>query len=377
MSLSVAEWTILLITISFGVLVVLIIIQSIIHKRQAWGFLTSLVFGLLAGLVAIINELVFSGYGIIQDFFQSLHLNLYGFHFFFFFIFFERLLSKKLNSIRLSIMVGLIILQTIGLWLVFYYRINSLPTDIAWVLADIGYWTPALFTYFGLGVPIYIMTYIYTKEIKPIILCIALIFVSIGFIISLLNDLYFILGVFDISIPTPDIIGELSTIGNIFPFIGIIMFAATYLSQIDYIYRIPNDTYALMVLTISGMPIHAVHLKTRKKVTVENVLLSGMISAINSVFKEVFKRETSIKNISSKGIDILLESGDKILALVITDKVSYFLDKGLKRYVRKFEKEFSRELEEGARDLVVYDRATKLLKSIFPFFIVDEEKTFD
>ncbi|MEJ2251817.1 MAG: hypothetical protein P8Y70_10570 [Candidatus Lokiarchaeota archaeon] len=89
MVLTFVEWSVLIITIVFGVLVVLIIIQSILRKRKAWAFLLSLIFGLSAGLSAIFSVLFFSDNAIAQSFFQSLHLNLYGFHFFFFFIFFR------------------------------------------------------------------------------------------------------------------------------------------------------------------------------------------------------------------------------------------------------------------------------------------------
>jgi hypothetical protein len=372
---SIAEWTVLLITIAFGILVILFLIQAVIRKRYAWSFLISLVFGLLAGLAAIFGEVVFSGNTSLQFFSRSLHLNLYGFHFFFFYIFFERLISKKINSIRLSIMIALLLTQTIGLWLVFYNGINGFNTDIAWVLADIGYWTPALFVYLGLGVPIFIKTYLYTKEIRPIILSAALILVGFGFIISMLNDIYFILGVFGSPATAPDILTEISEIANIFPSIGVILFVITYLTNIDYIYRLPNDNYLLMVLRKDGSPIHSVHFKTRKQVEIQDILLSGMISAINSVFKEVFKKEASVRNINSRGINILLEPGENILAVIITDNVSYFLDQGLKRYVITFEQTFANELKKKEENLKVYESAIALLNSIFPFFIVDYEAT--
>ncbi|MHA1229571.1 MAG: hypothetical protein ACTSRP_00620 [Candidatus Helarchaeota archaeon] len=371
MALGIVEWSILIITAAFGILVILFLLQTFIKRRSAWSILISLVLGFLAGLVAIINELWFADSFVLNTIFQSLHLNLYGFHFFFFYIFFEQLISKKFNSIRLSIMIGLILLQTIGLWSVIYYRLNSISADLAWVLADIGNWTPAIFVY-TFGIIIYIKTYIYTKEIKPILFCIALIFVDIGFIISFLNDYYFIANVFGVSLSKPDIIDFFGSIGNVFPSVGIIMFVITYLVDINYIYRLPNDIYLLMVLTKVGTPLHTVKLKTRKKIRIEEVLLSGMISAINSVFKEIFKKDTVINEISSEGISIIMKAGDNILSLVITDKPTYFLEKALSRYVKAFEKEFEKEIKSGIKDLVVFDRAIDLLHSIFPFFIIEK-----
>ncbi|MBD3229487.1 MAG: hypothetical protein GF329_14985 [Candidatus Lokiarchaeota archaeon] len=372
MALGIADWTVLIITIAFGVLIVIFIIQALINKRYAWAFLTSLIFGFLAGLAAIVNKLIFSGYFVMETFFQSVHLNLYGFHFFFFFIFFERLISKKMNSIRLSIVFGFLLIQTIGLWLVFYFQVNGLSADIAWVLADIGYWSPALFVYF-LGIFIYIKTYLYTKEIKPLILCIALIFVSMGFFISFLNDFDFILGVFDISIEIPEFITELSGIANIFPSIGIMMFVITYLVNIDYLYRVPFNVYLLVVLTKFGTPLYGVELRSRKKIEIEKTLLSGMITAITNVFTEIFKTDATIRNITSKGIKILIEPGEEIEVMIITDKNTYFLSQGLKRFTKLFEKKYAEELEKGTRDLLKFKDATYFLKKVFPFFIIEEE----
>ena len=368
MEFTIAHWTVLFITIAFGILTVLLLIQAVINKRYAWSFFISIIFGLMAGVAAILNELVFTESAVLTSFFRSLHLNLYGFHFFCFYIFFERLISRKVNSVRLSIMIILITMQTLGLWLVFYNNVNSLNTEMAWVLADIGYWSPALFTYIGLGVPIYIKTYKYTKEIKPIILSLALIFVGVGFFISFLNDLEYIFGVFDIPLYFPSLIQDVSEYANVFPSIGIMLFVLVYLINIDYIYRLPNDIFTLLVLRKGGTPLHTVHLKTRKQIAIKEFLLSGMITAIDNVFKEIMEREIPIEKITSQGINILIKSGDNLSVVIITDEVTYFLDKGLQRYINEFEREFADEIKRNEENIHSYDRAVEILKSVFPFF---------
>lgn len=372
MDFTIAHWTVLFITIAFGVLTILLLIQAIIRKRYAWSFFLSIIFGFMAGVAAIFNELVFTDNAFLTSFLRSLHLNLYGFHFFCFYIFFERLISRKVNSLRLSIMIILITMQTLGLFLVFYNEVNSLDAKMAWVLADIGYWSPALFTYIGLGVPIYIKTYKYTKEIKPIILCFGLIFVGVGFFISFLNDLEYIFSVFEIYLNFPSIIAELSEIANVFPLIGILLFVIVYLVNIDYIYRLPNDTFTLLVLKRGGIPVHSVHLKTRKKTTIKEFLLSGMITAIDNVFREIMDEELPIERITSQGINILIKSGQTLSVVVITDKITYFLDKGLQRYINEFEKKYADEIKRDEENMHAYDGALKILKQVFPFFIIKE-----
>jgi hypothetical protein len=345
----------------------------------------SIFFGFLAGLVAILNVLFFSNH----PFFQSLHLNLYGLHFFCLYLFFERLISKKPNLIRFSIMVGLLVMLTIALWLVYYSKTNSITisflnyslelnsfTGISWVIADFSYWTPAFIVYLGLGVPIYIKTYLYTKEKKPVVLAIALLFVGFGFIITFLVDLIFILNFFNINIDVPNVILVLSNLNNVFQLIGIMLFVIVYLINIDYIYRLPSDTYILMVLKEGGIPVHTIHLKTRNEVEIKEFLLSGMITAINNLFMEITKNRNPIQNILSQGINVLVQTGKEITAVLLTENISYFLNQGLKRYVKVFEKEFSKELECNEENVHEYDRGVKILESVFPFFIIEDKKGY-
>ncbi len=372
MGLSFDELTFLFITIAFGILTLLLLIQILIRKRYAWAFFMSIIFGLLAGVSGMLNKTFFSDIPLLSAFFESAQMNCWGFHFFCFYIFFERLISRKINSIRLSIMVILLVTQTIGLWLVFYYKIHSMNTNIGWVLADIGYWSPALFTYVGLGIPIYIKTYKYTKEIKPILLSLALISVGVGFFISFLGDLEFILDdVFGIPFDLPPFFDAIFNISSVFPFIGITLFVIVYLINIDYIYRLPNDNFILLVLRSGGTPIHTIHLRTRKQIDVKEFLLSGMITAINNVFKEIIEEEIPIERITSQGINILIRSGEYISAVIITDKVTYFLVKGLQRYINEFEVKFAEEIKRNEENIHAYDDAVEILRSVFPFFIIN------
>lgn len=284
-------------------------------------------------------------------------------------------------------MASLLTMLAIGLWLVYFSQNVSTTiglfsleeemnpfTEISWVIADFAYWTPAFIAYLGLGVPIYIRTYLTTKETQPLILSIALVFVGFGFFISFLNDLMFILNVYNIITGSPSFIGVLASLNNAFQFIGILLFVITYIINVDYIYRLPNDTYILMVLKKGGIPIHTVHLETRKNIDVKAFLLSGVITAINNLFMELTKRSTPIHTIISEDINVLIQSGKQITAVIMAENISYFLEKALKRYVKAFEKEFEDELNRKAENIQIFKRALNLLTSIFPFFMVKKNE---
>ncbi len=367
MQISFVEIAILVITISFTILLVLFVIQSIRRHRTAKMLLLSLFSGFFAGIVTILGSgELFPLSPLIYYSSLSFQLNLYGFQFFFFYLFLEQLISEKFNSIRLTAVFSILFIQTISLWLIIVFLNESDVTKSLWFLADMAYMVLGLVVYLGFGFMIYLKTCQYTHEIKSIIFSISMAVIGSGFIIIGIKDYC---DFFGISIP---FVGYAVPLSNGLYAIGLIIFTITYVFDIDYIYRLPNDIFLLMVLTKAGIPLHTIKLKTRRQVDIESDLLSGLISAINNVFEEVFKSATTIQNISSEQVHLLMEPGEKIVCLVITDKLTYFLSRALKRYAIMFEKEFSTELNQKRQDTLTYRNAIKLIKPIFPFFKVDK-----
>ncbi len=367
MQFGLQEYAFLIITVLFGILLGLFILQIIKRHRSATNLVISLLCGFLACIFAIFStSMVFSLNPLGEDIFQALQLNVFGLQFFFFFLFLEQLRSKDIHIGRLALMISLFLLQTFSLWLrIYFYEVGEIH-DLLWFLSDIGYSTAGLFVYVGCAVPIYIKTYRYTRERKPLIISVALGLIGISFLFSVLKDC------FDFFHTTVEWLEPIASYSIAFQALGLFIFTSIYLLDIDYLYRLPNDVFMLMVLTKSGIPLHTVKLKTRRKVEIEGDLLSGLLSAINNVFEELFKTKTTIKNISSKEVHLLMETGDRIVSVVITDKISFFLDTALKRYTREFEKRFSESLKLKSQDLAKYYEAINLIKPIFPFFKVDK-----
>ncbi len=365
---SVIEVAIVVITTLFSVLFILFVVQSIRHHRTAFSLLLSLFFGVLGGVATILGSgVVIPLSSLFEVFFLSLQLNLFGFQFFFFYIFLERLISDKVNTARFTAMLCIFLLQTFGLWFVVIFRDQGAVTRFIWFIADIAFLLLGMVVYLGFGFIIYIRTYLYTHEIKPIVFSISMVVISLGSFFIGFKD---VLDFFYISIPF--FLDYAVAVGNALFAIGIILFTITYVLDIDYIYRLPHNVYLLMVLTRAGIPIHTVKLQARRDVRIESGLLSGLISAVNSVFEEIFKTSASIQNISSREIHLLMNSGEEIVCLVITDKLSYFLNRAIKRYTRVFEEDFGSLLRERLQDTVAYDKAVELIRPIFPFFKVEK-----
>jgi len=360
------EVAFLVITVLFGILLGLFVWQTVRHRRSATILVISLSVGFLACIFAIFSSgIVIPLTSLQENIFQALQLNAFGFQFFFFYVFIERLRSKEIHSGLLVIMVSFLFLQTFSLWLRICFNNIGDTHQVLWFLADMGYTLAGILVYLGLSVPVYLKTYKYTREIKPVVIAVALGLIGIGFIFSFFND---ILDFMQISVGVLENLAELTMPLQA---IGLFIFTSIYLSDIDYLYRNPFDVFLLMVVTKAGIPLHTVKLKTRSQIDIEGDLLSGLLSAMNNVFEEIFKIAT-IRSISSEKIHIMMDPGKEIISIVISDKISYFLIEALKRYTKMFEEQFSTELKEKVRNTVQYKTAINLIKPVFPFFKVEK-----
>ncbi len=365
--MEITDYVNLFIAAFFGILFTLFTYQTSKKKRKVPQFLVSLLFGCIGGIFAFLDstELLV---GISRNTILAFQLTCYSLQFFFFFLFLEDLSSMKMNPIRFGFVFGFMLLQFFSLWTIVWFNNFSDVTTNLWFLADLGYNNLALAVFLVIGVPVYVKTYQETKEKKPIIFILALALVSAGFIIISFGDY---LSYFHAS---PDWLLEILDLGDILPMTGLLLFLLVYLSDIDYIYRLPNNNYILIVANKTGTMIHSVRFTTRRPLRIQPELLAGLLSAINSVFKSGLEVSADITSIASKNLTILLESGKSIVAAIVADKTPAILGKALKRYVTEFEAKFAEQFTVQSGNVTPFDAALDLLKPIFPFFIVEHEK---
>jgi hypothetical protein len=348
--------------IFFGILLILFAYQTIRKKRSAPHFLILLSFGMIGGLFAFLNSS-----RIFPDplrLFLTIQLMCYGFQFFFFYLFMEELVGIKVQPIRFGLAFGLLILQNVSLWVITNYRVIGGNTDLLWLLADIGYDGLALFTVWGCAIPVYLQMFRYTKEKKPIFFGLAMFIVGLGFLIILLIDF---IGYFGI---VPDWLNAINILGDVFPLLGLMLFLIGYLSNIDYIYRLAHDNYILMVTYKSGITVHSVNFENQSGISVEENLISGLLTTINMIFSNVLKAKSHIETIASKDATIYMTSGKYITTTILTQHTSAILARAMTRYTQEFETRYKQLLEKNESDTSQFDNATELLSSVFPFLII-------
>ncbi len=354
----------------------LFILQTTIRKRKANHLIASLICGTAASYLMIVESNIFPGVVVDRYLVLCFELAVFAFQTFFFYLFLENLVSIKINPYRLSIALIFLISHLIALYFVYGRElilrenegnlVESKLGDMFWIISDIAYNGISLLVYGAYGIPIYYNTYKYTKERKPVVFIIALILVVIGYSISLAADMNYY------AVNRSEFIGELGDYAEYFKLLGLFMFIITYLLDVDYIYRLPYDIYILTVLYKNGNKIHTVRLKSKRKIQIEDILLSGLISAINSVYSHALQTKSLIESISSKDATIFLKSGEYITAIIVTDKGSSVLASALQRYVVEFEKKFYDLLKNDSPDLNAFKSASELIEPIFPFFQIEK-----
>lgn len=353
--------------IFFFALCMLSIYQTTRKKIYAPFFIVSLVFGFLGGLFSFFYE-IFQCTGV--NFFQLFRQTFFALQFVFFFLFMEKIRSLKISALRLSFTLSIFTIQvisSIGIVLFSNYPNYSTIYHLLIFLTLFSYNLLAIYVYLIIGVPIYIKIYKYTKENRSLVLVIALVLIGIGFFSA---ELYQILVFQGFNF----ILGRLNLLVVFYyalPLIGLYLFLLSYITDVDYLYRLPVDNYLLMILYKSGVTIYSINFKTRfKQVVIDENLLSRLISSINMVFQNALGSQAEVHNILSKDAAIIIESGKFINAAIVTDNASVILQRSLKRYVEIFEKKFHDKLEKEDPLISDFDSVKELLKSIFPFLVI-------
>ncbi|MCF2141810.1 MAG: hypothetical protein K9W44_17295 [Candidatus Lokiarchaeota archaeon] len=345
----------------FGILLLLFLIQSIHFKRSVPFFIGSLSFGFMGAIFATLRGFGLSTPGQIDNLFLAVQLSCYGLQIFLFFLFLRSLESTDHHLLFLIMSFGFLLLQVVGLWSIVIYDAYPVVKENMWLLADMGYSLNALLVYALNGIPIYLHMRKKTNEQKPLFFAISLTVVSLGYFYLLFFDLQSYFGV------TPEWYSAISIIGDLFPLLGLFGFLILYLTDFNYLYRLPSQNYILVVSMKYGPAIHAVEFENNMQISLQKDLIAGLISVINNLFKIKLKAEKPLNLIKSDEVSILLKSGRYVTVFIITESISGVLNRALSRYISEFEKKFQKELEEDIKRVEIFNKAEELIGSIFPF----------
>ena len=125
---------------------------------------------------------------------------------------------------------------------------------------------------------------------------------------------------------------DYETIADALGIIGIFMLLLNYLSNLDYLYRLPFPIHQIIAYNNSGLCIYSRSVFTRgiQAIAVEEMLFSGLISAISNGIKESLGTTTELRYIDATNKHILLEMFKGITIVVVSDNKSKLLVESIK-----------------------------------------------
>ncbi|MEM2637106.1 MAG: hypothetical protein QXL15_02020 [Candidatus Korarchaeota archaeon] len=354
----------LLIATALSGLLVIFIYHATKKRRNIWELIIGLAFGVVGGFSAFFYTLLEAS-GIKVPILLSVELVCYGILILLFFLFLNNIISHT-NVYRFLVPFALFTTMTITHVQILQFSpefpLESHVTKTLWLYADIGYEFLSITTFLVMSLYAYLKSYIYAKDRKTLLLIMASIVIGIGYICLFTWDLLSYSGI------TDEILDLLSSAGDLIVFMGLLIILITYASDIDFIYKFPFDSYILMVYYNYGVMIYSTEFVSKKSKSIEEDLVGGLISSLNTIFVNVLELERDImQQVSGKKAHILAASGKYITAAIISERMSVYLLRALRRFVKEFEDEFRKELEANENDRSKFIRANALVMNVFPY----------
>ncbi len=233
-------------------------------------------------------------------------------------------------------------------------------------LSSILYFLGYLGVTAGVGFPVFVHTYRYTRERRALAFTLALLVTTVGHLLGLIY--YAILAT---GIPVPAWYSALRPITATISMLGLLIFWFMMLPNVDYIYRLPFDVHLLVVCyRTSGLPAYTANFKTQQPLKIEPNLLAGLFTALNSVFMEVGRKEVALESVAGPGMHFLLEWGTGVATLVVSDRDTHYLRQAVKGFTRDFEARYAADIKAQTPQVNVYDQASEIIKRNFPFLLI-------
>ncbi|MHA1673496.1 MAG: hypothetical protein ACTSYI_07700 [Promethearchaeota archaeon] len=366
-------------TIFIGIVVLVFIIKGLNHKYNANYLFFSLIFSFIGIFIENFLYLPSNADNIPKlSLIFALHITSFTLYLFFMFMFLNSLVRVKPSTGNLFVAAGFFSVMLIGVWqhYIFFPEILYTNGTVCVTTARLAYDLFGIFV-FGLhGMRIYLNIYKKIKEQLAYLFFLSQLFMTLGFAIRAIREVWSLLS----KVPGSSILYAVGAIlkvildiCDILALIAIIVFLFLYISNIEYIVRLPEDIYFLGIYTLSGLKIYRASFQTSKEKDVEDKILSGIFSAFHSIFKALFKSEHPIDSIQSEDFSLLFSTNSTIMVVVATDRPTFILKSAIKQFLKRFELQFPNIYHDNFLDLSNIEDVRNIIKNRFPFLKIMED----
>ncbi len=149
--------------------------------------------------------------------------------------------------------------------------------------------------------------------------------------------------------------------------IGLLIFALGYLQNTQLAYLVPYQCYKILILKKSGLTCYAKDFEREQQI--EDILISGAISAISSIMESALGFKSELKEIKLTNAVMILDLREDFSGILIANKFSTVLKNALISFNNQFQEKFFPSLRTNDVCLDTDDQVKieNLIKNIFSF----------
>jgi hypothetical protein len=234
-------------------------------------------------------------------------------------------------------------------------------------LADLTYYLSGIFVFGFTGLPFWLKLYKQSKRYQFRILFLSSLFLIGGFVLLSIGSYQkIIIGV------SEDAAYFLDSFGSIISFIGLGILYVLVSLDFLHLYYFPQENYGLIVSNSSGIVLFFIKFNNSRSKAIEEDLISGFLSAMNSMFLESFQSKKNVKYISSDSAELFIERGNYVSVAFFAERVSGLIAGEMKAFLKEFEEKFEEGLKRQSTRIDYYKDAIELVRQRFPYFEVAE-----
>ena len=151
---------------------------------------------------------------------------------------------------------------------------------------------------------------------------------------------------------------------------ALIAILTAYITNPEFAYSVPFDVYQLLVINSEqGITLFSFINEFRQKggTMTHSALKSPAIVAIQNLVREIAYAEGHIILIGMSDRILIMKSRGLIVTVLIAEQNSYFINKGLEDFTKRFYEEFEEHIVNFMGNVSVFHDATKLIRAHLPF----------
>jgi len=151
---------------------------------------------------------------------------------------------------------------------------------------------------------------------------------------------------------------------------GLFGYVLTYISNIDYLYRLPVPIHQLIIYNEAGLPVYARKVYTQgvESPYVEEALFTGVISAISSLMSDTLGAGVELREIESNKQQVFLRHHNTLSLAIIADAGTRFMTNSLEMLYEQIDDDLRKKLNQGTVDLSTYqEELDNLVQKSFPY----------